>query len=224
MHMLGKRLDYLFRSTRGLTLVAIAVVSIITALFGMLSGPMVEWGVRDVVVDGLNMQMVQAEREGRIIMLYHTIAMTVVAIEVYFITELLPMKRHEQVVINGTITTGYLTSVVFGLLFAYWGQNFIFHGLFLLGQSLVFFAGILLAVALWPWKKAYRLPPGCRRRTRGGSIWSRPFVMALETLSRRRLAVNCLLATATTFSLKTSSARRRRRPCNGPLSATCTSC
>ena len=185
MHMLGKRLDYLFRSTRGLTLVAIAVVSIITALFGMLSGPMVEWGVRDVVVDGLNMQMVQAEREGRIIMLYHTIAMTVVAIEVYFITELLPMKRHEQVVINGTITTGYLTAVVFGLLFAYWGQNFIFHGLFLLGQSLVFFAGILLAVALWPWKKAYRLPPGSpQARTRGGVDLERLafFVMALATL------------------------------------------
>lgn len=185
MQVLRKRLDYLFRSTRGLTLMAIAVVSIITAVFGMLSGPMVEWGVRDIVVDGLGMQMVQAEREGRIIMLYHTIAMTVVAIEVYFMTEILPMKRYEQVVINGTITAGYLTAVIFGLLFAYWGQNFIFHGLFLLGQSLVFFAGILLLVALWPWKKAYRLPPDSpRAKTRGGIDLERLafFVMALATL------------------------------------------
>ncbi|MDF1501264.1 MAG: hypothetical protein P1P76_12425 [Anaerolineales bacterium] len=44
MHELKRRFDYLFRSTRGLTLVAIAVVSLITAIFGTLSGPMVERG------------------------------------------------------------------------------------------------------------------------------------------------------------------------------------
>jgi hypothetical protein len=157
MQFVKDRFDYLFRSTRGLTLVAIAVVSVITAIFGTLSGPMVEWGVRDITVKVLGMKLLEAEREGRVIMLYHTIAMTVVAIEVYFMTEILPMKRHEQTIINGTITVGYLTAVVFGLLFAYWGHNFTFHGLFLVGQSLVFFAGILLCVALWPWKKECRL-------------------------------------------------------------------
>lgn len=43
MKAFTKRLDYLFRSTRGLTLVAIAVVSLIAAIWGTLSGPMVEW-------------------------------------------------------------------------------------------------------------------------------------------------------------------------------------
>ena len=118
MQFVKDRFDYLFRSTRGLTLVAIAVVSIITAVFGTLSGPMVEWGIKDISVRLLGMKLVEAEREGRIIMLYHTIAMTVIAIEVYFMTEMLPMKRYEQVVINGTMTVGYLTAVVFGLLFA----------------------------------------------------------------------------------------------------------
>ena len=185
MNALTKRIDYLFRSTGGLILVAIAVVSLITAIWGTLSGPMVEWGVRDVTVRLLGMQLVQADREARIIMLYHTIAMTIVAIEVYIITDILPMKRHEQVVINATITIGYLTSVIFGMLFAYWGRNFLFHGLFLLGQSLVFFAGILLAAALWPWKKAYRLPAGSPyARTRGGVDLERLafFTMAIATL------------------------------------------
>lgn len=152
-----KRFDYLFRSTRGLTLVAIAVVSLITAIFGTLSGPMVEWGIKDITVNLLGLKLIQAEREGRIIMLYHTIAMTIVAIEVYFITEIVSMKKHEQTRINGTITIGYLIAVIFGMAFAYWGHNFIFHGLFLLGQSLVFFAGILLVVALNPWRKEYLL-------------------------------------------------------------------
>jgi len=185
MQALTKRLDYLFRSTRGLTLVGIAVVSIITAIFGTLSGPMVEWGVKDITVGMLSMKLVEAEREGRIIMLYHTIAMTIIAIEVYFITEMLPMKRHEQVIINGTITVGYLTAVIFGLLFAYWGHNFIFHGLFLVGQSLVFFAGILLVMALWPWKKEYRLPADSPyTHTKSGLDMERLafFVMAVATL------------------------------------------
>jgi hypothetical protein len=185
MRALARRFDYLFRSTKGLILVAIAVVALITAVWGTLSGPMVEWGVRDLTVRLLGLEMVQAEREGRIIMLYHTIAMTIVAIEVYIITHMLPMKRHEQVIINGTITTGYLTAVIFGLLFAYWGQNFVFHGLFLLGQSLVFFAGILLAAALWPWKKQYRLPKETPyAHTRSGLDLERVafFVMAVATL------------------------------------------
>jgi hypothetical protein len=185
MQFLKDRFRYLFGSTKGLTLVAIAVVSVITAIWGTLSGPMVEWGIKDVTVGLLNMDLVQAEREGRIIMLYHTIAMTIVAIEVYFITEILPMKRHEQIIINATITVGYMTAVIFGLLFAYWGQNFIFHGLFLLGQSLVFFAGILLAVALWPWKAQYRLPADSPyAHTKGGLDLERTafFVMAVATL------------------------------------------
>jgi len=185
MQFLSKRFDYLFRSTRGLTLVAIAAVSIVTAIWGTLSGPMVEWGVRDITVKVLGMDLVQADREGRIIMLYHTIAMTIVAIEVYFMTEILPMKRHEQVIINGTITVGYLTALIFGLLFGYFGHNFAFHGLFLAGQSLVFFAGILLVAALWPWKKDYLIPEGSPyARTKNGVDIERAafFVMALATL------------------------------------------
>jgi hypothetical protein len=185
MKALRKRFDYLFRSTRGLTLVAIAMVALVTAIWGTLSGPMVEWGVKDVTVKLLGMDLVPAEREGRIIMLYHTIAMTIVAIEVYFITELLPMKRHEQAIINGTITVGYLTALIFGMWFAYFGHNFVFHGLFLLGQSLVFFAGILLAAALWPWREEYRLEADSPyAHTKGGLDLERTafFVMAVATL------------------------------------------
>ncbi|MCI0476421.1 MAG: hypothetical protein L0Y55_09255, partial [Anaerolineales bacterium] len=185
MQSIGKRLDYLFRSTRGLTLVAIAVVSIITALWGMLSGPMVEWGVKDLVVQWTGMRLIEAEREGRIIMLYHTIAMTVVAIQVYFITEIVPLKRHEQTMINAVITIGYLTADIFGLLFAYWGHQFIFHGLFLVGQSLVFFAGILLSAALNPWRREYRLPSDSPfAHTKGGIDLERVafFTMALAML------------------------------------------
>jgi len=185
MQALKKRFTYLFTSTRGLALVGIAIIALVTAIWGMLSGPMVEWGVKDIVVRIFGMDLIQAEREGRIIMLYHTIAMTVTAIEVYFITDMVPMKRHQQTTINATVTVGYLTSIIFGLVFGYFGHNFVFHGLFIVGQTLVFFAGILLAAGLWPWKEEYLLPPeSSRARTKKGVDLERVafFTMAVAML------------------------------------------
>lgn len=180
MGSLKERLHYLFTSTRGLVLIAFAFIALITAVWGTLSGPMVEWGVRDLTVKFLGMDLFQAEREGRIIMLYHTIAMTVIAAEVYMITDIVKMRRHQQVTINATITVGYMTALIFGLWFGYFGHNFVFHGLFLLGQSLVFFAGILLAAALWPWKEEYRLPEdSSRSKTRGGLDLERVAFLAM---------------------------------------------
>jgi hypothetical protein len=184
MQWLSKRFTYLFLSTRGLILAAIALISLVTAIFGTLSGPMAEWGIRDVTIRVLGMKLVAAEREGRIIMLYHTIAMAVVAIEVYIITAILPMHNHERTTINGTITFGYMISLFFGLAFAYFGHHFVFHGLFLFGQSLVFFAGLLLAKALWPWRKVHRITDRSYAHTPGGINLERLafFVMAVATL------------------------------------------
>lgn len=155
MQGIRTRFNYLFRSTKGLVLVAIGLISLVTAIWGTLSGPMAEWGIKNVTVNLLEMDLNPAEREGRIIMLYHTIAMAVVAIETYLITDMVPMKRHQQTSINATITVGYITALVTGLGFAYFGHNWALHGLFIAGQSLVFFAGVLLAAALWPWQKDY---------------------------------------------------------------------
>lgn len=178
------RLEYIFRSTKGLTFLGIAMISLITAVWGTLSGPMVEWGVKDIVVKLLGMELHAVEREGRIIMLYHVIAMAVLAIEVYMITSIVPMKKHQQTTINATITTGYLTAMIFGLWFAYFGHQFVFHGLFLLGQSLVFFSGLLLAAALWPWNSDYRVTDLEYANTKSGIDLERVafFVMTVATL------------------------------------------
>ena len=107
MTWIQNRFDFLFRSTKGLVLVAIAMIALTAAFFGMLSGPMAEFGVRDYWVRTFGLDLGAAEREGRIIILYHSIAMAVVAIETYLITYLLPMKRRAQISINAAITVGY---------------------------------------------------------------------------------------------------------------------
>ena len=168
MQFIKDRFNYLFNSTKGLILVAIAMVGMVTAVWGMLSGPMAEMGVREIVVKALGMQIVQAEREGRIIILYHSIAMAIIAIETYMVTGLLKMKESFKTAINAMITVGYILTMVFGMGFAYFGRNWAFHGLYITGLSLIFFAGVLLIIALNPWNREYYITDKDYARTKSG--------------------------------------------------------
>ena len=184
MQFVKDRFNYLFKSTKGLILVAIAMIAVETALFGMISGPMAEIGIRDVVVRSLGMKLVEAEREGRIVILYHSIAMAVVAIEVYMITSLLKMDTFYKTSVRLLITVGYLLAMLFGMGFAYWGHNWILHGLYITGLSLIFFAGVLLVVALWPWNKDFSQPDRAYAATMKGVDMERVafFATALTTV------------------------------------------
>ncbi|WP_374711597.1 hypothetical protein [Symbiobacterium terraclitae] len=189
MRSIADRFRYLFTSTRGLVLLAIGLVALVTAIWSSLSGPMVEWGVKDFVVRTLGMKLVEAEREGRIISLYHAIAFAVVAVLVYLMTHAIPMRVQQRANINATITAGYMLAMVSGLIFGYFGQNWVFHGLFLVGQGLIFWAGCMLAVALWPWGRSWRQPDPAYARTPGGVDLERVafFVMTVSTLGSAAL-------------------------------------
>jgi hypothetical protein len=140
-----RRFDYLTGSTPGLLLMVTAWTTLTVALLGLLSGP-----VRDVV--GLDIDLPEAERVGRIIMLYHSLAIPLVAAVTYLILDLVPTTEALARSVRWAITPGYMLTSVGGLTFAYLGRNWLFHGVFLLGLSLVFYAGVLLAVGLWPWR------------------------------------------------------------------------
>ncbi len=184
MQGIADRFTYLFRSTKGLILLAIAMIALTTAIFGTLSGPMAEWGIKDLSVRFLGMRLVEAEREGRIILLYHSIAMAVIAIEVYFITAIVPMKDSQRISINTMVTFGYLFTLIFGLGFGYWGHIWIFHGLYLVGLALMFFAGVLLSVALWPFRKEFPVKDRAYAHGPGGIDQERSafFTMTIATL------------------------------------------
>ncbi|MBI2332554.1 MAG: hypothetical protein HYU84_10420 [Chloroflexi bacterium] len=162
------RFNYLFNSTKGLILVAIAMIAMVTAVWGMLSGPMAEMGVREIVIKALGMDIVQAEREGRIIILYHSIAMGVIAIETYMVTGLLKMKAFFKTAMNAIITVGYILTMVFGMGFAYFGHNWAFHGIYISGLSLIFFAGVMLCIALYPWNPEYYITDNDYSKTKKG--------------------------------------------------------
>ncbi|MEM5776200.1 MAG: hypothetical protein AAGU05_14450, partial [Anaerolineaceae bacterium] len=178
------RFHYLFKSTKGLILAAIAICALISAFFGMISGPMADMGIKDVIVRVFGLKLVEAEREGRLIILYHSIAMIVVAIETYMITGLLAMKDRQKVAINSTITIGYLMTAGGGLAFAYWGHYWALHGVYIAGLALIFFAGCMLLAALWPWREEYRVIDRRYAHTRAGFSMERIafFAVAAATL------------------------------------------
>lgn len=184
MKLISSWLAYLFRTTNGLVLVAMSITAAVTAVWGTLSGPMAEWGIKDITVELFGFDLDPLERDGRLVILYHTIAMAVIAIETYFITAIVPMKKSKQSMINATVTVGYLCTMVFGLWFGYFGHNFLWHGIYLFGLSLMFFTGLLLAVALNPWSRDHRARGPEYSRTPKGMDLERAafFTMTVATL------------------------------------------
>ncbi len=143
MRAIGRRLDYLTGSTRGLLLTATGWTALIIALLGTLSGPMQN-------LLGFSVTLPEAQRVGRIIMVYHALATPFVAAIVYLVLDMVDTTEGLARSIRRAITPGYMLTSLGALIFAYGGRNWLFHGVMLVGQSLVFYAGILLAVGLWP--------------------------------------------------------------------------
>jgi formylglycine-generating enzyme required for sulfatase activity len=179
-----ERIKFLVTTTKGLVLINIGIISIVVALFGTLSGPLKEWGFGAIIEKLLGMDLHPTEREGRIIVLYHSIAITFTALIVYLITHSVKFKKREVTNIRTAVTVGYLLVVIFGLAFGYWGHNWVFHGLFITGLAIVFFSGVMLAVGLWPWRKEYYVTSDVYAHTKKGVSLERVafFVMAVAML------------------------------------------
>jgi hypothetical protein len=187
-------LDRFFGSLPGLLVVAVAWDALLVASLAPFSGPLQPLGLAQL----LHLDLSEAHRVGRIIMLYHSLAVPFVAALVYLILDqFLPGSpqhtghprpaearvRHSIVV---PITLGYMLTSLGGMTFAYGGRNWIFHGIYLVGLSLVFYAGLLLAVALWPW----------RPRSTGRAQAGRPSATPLERLALFVLVLFVLISAA----------------------------
>ncbi len=168
---LSKLADRFFGSLPGLLVVVVAWEALIVASLSPFSGPLRPLGLAGL----LNLDLSDAQRVGRILMLYHSLAIPFVAALVYLVLDQVPMvvsfppgptrspRRRKPGVetVSGEekafrravvvpITIGYMLTSLGGMTFAYGGRNWIAHGAYLVGLSLVFYAGVLLAVALWP--------------------------------------------------------------------------
>ncbi|MGD8791461.1 MAG: hypothetical protein PVF47_02830 [Anaerolineae bacterium] len=157
---ISKLLDRFFGSLPGLLVVVVAWDALLVASLAPFSGPLQPLGLADL----LRLDLGDAHRVGRIIMLYHSLAVPFVAALVYLILDQVPLggpwadrpgRRDEEEgrarrAIVVPLTAGYMLTSLGGMTFAYGGRSWVMHGLYLVGLSLVFYAGVLLAIALWP--------------------------------------------------------------------------
>jgi hypothetical protein len=143
---------WLFGTTQGLLLVVTAWDALLVALLSPFSGSGPLAGLD--LLSRLGLVLDEAGRVGRIIMLYHSLAVPFVAALVYFILDLLPFEKRFPRLVRPTITAGYMLASAGGIGFAYLGWGWIAHGLFLVGLSLVFYAGVVLCVGLFPWRRS----------------------------------------------------------------------
>jgi hypothetical protein len=151
LQRLTRYIKSLFGTLPGLLIVVVAWEALIVATLAPFSGPLQSLGLAAL----LNLDFSDAQRVGRIIMLYHALAIPFVAALVYLILDQVPMgvpdetrARRRSIVVP--VTAGYMLTSIGAMTFAYGGRNWIFHGIYLVGLSLVFYAGVLLAIALWP--------------------------------------------------------------------------
>ena len=141
----------LFGTLPGLLIIVTAWEALIVASLSPFSGPLRPLGLTELF--GLDLSDVH--RVARIIMLYHSLAIPFVAALVYLVLDRMPMGSPDEegrvrrsIVVP--VTAGYMLTSIGGMTFAYGGRSWIAHGLYLVGLSLVFYAGVLLAIALWP--------------------------------------------------------------------------
>jgi hypothetical protein len=146
---LVQRTRQLFSSTEGLLIVVTAWETLIVTSLSIFSGPLADLGLPA----RLGLPVGEVGRVGRIIMLYHALAIPFVASLVYFILDLFSFEERYPRIVRPTITVGYMLTSVGGVGFAYFGGGWIAHGLFLVGLSLVFYAGVVLDVGLFPWQR-----------------------------------------------------------------------
>lgn len=161
------RFHRLFTTPEGLAFVALAWVGLVLALLALLSGPSQALGIARYLPITLN----NDQRVGRIILLYHSLAIPFLASLVYLILARLEIPERIAQGIKPAGTVGFLLASIGGLTFGYLGRNWLFHGVYLLGLSLTFYAGVLLAVGLFPRRNSHE-------RLARWAFW----VMAVATL------------------------------------------
>ncbi|MFX0051414.1 MAG: hypothetical protein ACFE8U_08990 [Candidatus Hermodarchaeota archaeon] len=104
------------------------------------------------------------DRAGRIIMLYHSIAVPVIAICTYFVLLFMDVREKFKSRVKWPIFVGSILASASGISFAYlFPDAWILHGLYLVGLSLCFYAGVMLLLGVFPTKSFPKRDPESSR-------------------------------------------------------------
>lgn len=93
------------------------------------------------------------EKAGRLIMVYHAIAVPFIAVCTYFVLEFMDVREKFKSRVKWPLFIGSILASASAILFAYvFPEGWILHGLYLVGLSLCFYAGVMLLIGVFPTK------------------------------------------------------------------------
>lgn len=114
----------------------------------ILGGPLL-----DLIPDIIDPTESAIEKAGRLVMLYHSLAIPFLAVCTYFGLETMDVREKFKSRIKWPLFIGSILASASGMAFAYiFPEQWILHGLYLVGLSLCFYAGILLLLGVFPTK------------------------------------------------------------------------
>ena len=141
---------YLFIDEKGQIMLMLFIVAGSIAFMSAFSEPI-------VAMIGFPIIPITLSEEGRIariIMMYHSIAIPFLAAVVLLVLTQYDLRPNFKEYVRWPLFIGALLTVIGGISFAYiFFENWIMHGLFLVGLSLVFYSGVTLIVGIFPTRK-----------------------------------------------------------------------
>ncbi len=156
---LHRALAWLLGTDEGLVTTIFFGIMGIICLLGTFSEPMVILLGKPLIPIELN----EAEKVGRVVMLYHALGVPFLASVVLLVLKYCDVRPALVPHIRWTVFIGAVVVAISGITFAYLSRldfaglgdamanvRWVAHGLFLMGLSLVFYGGVLLLVAIWP--------------------------------------------------------------------------
>jgi hypothetical protein len=91
------------------------------------------------------------EKAGRLVMVYHSIAVPFIAVCAYFVLEFMDVREKFKTRVKWPLFIGSTLASACAILFAYvFPEGWILHGLYLVGLSLTFYAGVMLLLGIFP--------------------------------------------------------------------------
>lgn len=120
-------------------------ITLLTGFYSLMSGPLRElrlYELLQVDVDALS-------RAGRVVLVYHTLAVPFTALVAILFVSTLPFNEGRRNSIVHTLFFGSLVASISGLVFAYYRGGMLAHGLFLFGLSIVFYGGLNLTLSIF---------------------------------------------------------------------------
>jgi hypothetical protein len=122
-----------------------ALITFLTSVYATMSGP-----VADALPVARTLQdLSEVSRDGRVILVYHTLAVPFVALLAIMYVGTIALGEGRRNAIVHALFFGSLVASLAGFAYGYLGGGMIAHGLYVFGLSVVFYGGLNLTLAVF---------------------------------------------------------------------------